>query len=403
MKPRIALLGLPPASTGKLNIWVFADPVGSSFGREIYRANNDESGKILDYVFSDIEIGCTITILIMSSGICEYSHALRFNGADISHVPNFRKETDTTEHDVSTDWDSDLWRKWNASKQHEDGLAVEKQYLMSRTISIAPIWESYYSDSNIDYFEKFQKLWIGLNAYATHWSTESQDKTRILALVNSDLRQEFHRTLSRGSSQKSAEKWIKLQQATGLNMTSDIVRDEIATTCSSLDFLEQAKSAIGTFSDIAEQLQGLVFLDSEAGKEIFRNVFLKYHEFMASEMGMVQPYNLAEAFSEPRTPCSVKRFGRLIFHDPLLTSEPGNLFSFEDFFGSEYAAAPYQGQTNEPLRVWETIDPLFFRYLHVLYKFRCAYFHGDLPPNKQNNELARTAYQSLHEIFPAIL
>lgn len=403
MRPRIALFGLPPVSTGKLTIWVFAGPVGNSFGHEIYRANNDESGKILDYVLADIEIGCTVTIRIMSSGICEYSRALQFNGADISHVPNFRKETNTTERDVSTDWDINLWRKWNAGTQHEDGLTEEKQCLMSRAISIAPVWESYYSDSNIDYLEKFQKLWIGLNAYATHWSTESQDKTRILALVSSDLRREFHRTLSRVASQESAEKWITLQQATGLNMTSDIVRDEIATTCCGLDFLEQAKLAIGTFSDIAEQLQGLVFLDSEAGKEVFRSVFLKYHEFMASEEGIVQPFNLADAFSEPRAPRSVKRFGRLIFHNPQLTSDPGNLFSLADYFGSIYATAPYQGQTNAQLRAWETIDPLFFRYLHVLYKFRCAYFHGDLPPNKQNNELARTAYQSLHEIFPAIL
>ena len=57
MKPRIALFGLPPVSTGRLNIWVFADPVGNTLGREIYQAINDESGKILDYVFADIEIG----------------------------------------------------------------------------------------------------------------------------------------------------------------------------------------------------------------------------------------------------------------------------------------------------------------------------------------------------------
>lgn len=380
MKPRIALFGLPPSSTGRLQIWVFANPVGNSPGHEIYRANNDESGKILDYVFADIEFGCTVTIRIMSSGICAYSHTLQFNGADISHVPNFRKETNTSERDISKDWDINLWRNWNAGKQHEDGLAVEKQSLMSRAISIAPVWESYYLDSYSDYFEKFQKLWIGLNSYATHRSTESQDKKRILALVESDLCQAFHRTLSLVANQKSAEKWTTLQQATGLNMTSDIVRDEIAMTCCGLDFLEQAKSAIGTFSDIAEQLQGLVFLDSEAGQEVFQSVYLKYHKFMASGDGIVQTFNLADAFSAPRAPCSVKRFGRLIFHDPLLSSQPGNLFSLVDYFGPEYATEPYQGQPDGQLRDWEAIDTLFFRYLHVLYKFRCAYFHGDLPP-----------------------
>ena len=207
MKPRIALFGLPPKRTGRLDIYVFANPRGRSYGDKIFQASNDESGKILDYASADIEIGSTVTIRIMSSGICEYSFALQYNGADISHVPNFRKEMNTTEREVSKDWDINLWRRWTAGKQHEEGLAEEKQCLMSREISTAPIWESYYSDSNIDYFEKFQKLWIGLNAYATHRSTENQDKRKILALVESDLCQAFQRTLSRTSNQESAEKW----------------------------------------------------------------------------------------------------------------------------------------------------------------------------------------------------
>lgn len=403
MKPRIALFGLPPKSTGQLKIWLYADTGGSGNPHQIYQANNDESGKILDYVTANIQIGCTVTIRIMSSGICEYSHTLQFNGADISHVPNFKKEINTSEDDVSKDWDLNLWQRWNANKQHEEGLAEEKQCLMSRTISVVPVWESYYTDTYIDYFEKFQKLWIGLNAYATHWSSETQDKKKILDLVNSGLRQEFNRILSQVATQKSAEKWMTLQQETGVNMTSDIVRDEIASSCHGLDFLEQAKSAIGTFFDIYGQLNGLVFLDSEEGKEIFRNIFRKYHEFMASPEGISQTFNLAEAFSEPRAPHSVKRIGRLIYHVPYLSTDPGNLFSLSDYFDSRYVATPYQGHTDPQLQAWEAIDPLFFRYMHVLYKFRCAYFHGDLPSNTQNNELARTAYQSLHEIMPAIL
>ena len=403
MKPRIALFGLPPKSTGKLHIWVYANGDGNHYGDRVYEANNDESGKILAYVFSDIEIGCRVTIVIMSSGICVYSHSLEFKGADISHVPNFRKEMNTNEADVSRDWNIDLWQRWNPQRQHEHGLAVEKQFLMDRTISVAPVWESYYADSNIDYFEKFQKLWIGLNAYATHRSTESGDKHKIVSLVESDLRQAFHKSLRHEENQQFAEKWLALQKATGLNMTSDIVRDEIATTCHSFDFLECAKSEIGMFSKIANQLSGLVFLNSEPGNEVFRDVFLRYHKYMASEEGIAYPFNLADAFSAPKAPSAVKRFGRLVFHDPLITTDHGSLFSLEDFFGTEYANAPYQGQTDAQLRAWETVDPLFFRYLHVLYQFRCAYFHGDLPPSKQNNEMARTAYLSLHELFPAIL
>ena len=42
---------------------------------------------------------------------------------------------------------------------------------------------------------------------------------------------------------------------------------------------------------------------------------------------------------------------------------------------------------------------LFERYLWVLYRFRSAYFHGDLDPEKSDiQELARNAYDSLREI-----
>ncbi|MEN8185497.1 MAG: hypothetical protein ABFR05_00050 [Bacteroidota bacterium] len=403
MKPRIALFGLPPLSSGEIKIWAFANPSGGSAGDEIFQSANNEGGKILDFAHTDVELGCTITIRIMSSGICEYSHEIIYNGADISHVPNFRKETNTTEKDVSKDWDINLWKSWNPQKEHHDGLEDEKKFIMLKIISVAPLWESYYADSNIDYLEKFHKLWIGLNSFASQYSTETGDKNKILALVQSDLRQEFNMKISSLTNQKSADKWRELQRGTGLNMTSEIVRDEINTTCSSFDFLELAKTATGLFSDISKELDGLIFLDKNIGKDVFRDIFSRYHQYMASAEGIVHPFILSEAFANPRAPESIVRIGRLVFHNPYLSSDPGNLFNLGDYFGSDYSADTYLGQSIQKLKDWEIIDPLFFKYLLVLYKFRCAYFHGDLPPNRQNNELAKSAYQSLYEIFPAIL
>ena len=57
--------------------------------------------------------------------------------------------------------------------------------------------ESYYADSSIDYFEKFQKIWIGLNAYMNHQSSETGDKKKTLSLVNSQLRSTFLHCIKR--------------------------------------------------------------------------------------------------------------------------------------------------------------------------------------------------------------
>lgn len=398
MKPRIALFGLPL----NLSIRLYVIQQDEAQNTLVFSLDNTQPDHILDYVTQDIEIGCDLRLSIMCSGICVYTYDFPFNGADISHVPNLQKETNTREQDVSADWNIDYWRSWNASEQHEKGLAQEKAAILDKTIIVEPMWISYYADSKIDYFEKFHKLWLGLNAFARHSTGESGDKKRILALVeNQKLRDAFHGMLNSDDSEISAEKHRALQEASGLNMTSDIVRDEVSAKVSWIDFLETAKMSEWVFSDISKELDGLAFLTSTTEDGIFRDVFRAYHTYSSSEQGRVHPFNMADAFSAPKAPQSIGRFGRLIFHNPFESSASGSLFSVEDFLGTEYANGPYLGQISD-LKAWEEIDPLFFRYLHVLYKFRCSYFHGDLPLNKQNNELARTAYQSLHELFPAV-
>ena len=97
----------------------------------------------------------------------------------------------------------------------------------------------------------------------------------------------------------------------------------------------------------------------------------------------------------------LKRYGRLIYHNPYTSQASGSLTKIEDYFGANYENDPYMGAGHQ-LENWERVDPLFFRYLELIYQFRCDYFHGDLPMNSVNNELARTAYLSLYEIFPAV-
>ena len=124
---------------------------------------------------------------------------------------------------------------------------------------------------------------------------------------------------------------------------------------------------------------------------------------MASEQGIVETFDLAQAFQPTKSPESTVRIGRLVYHNPFESNNPGTLFNLENYFGVDYSNGPYSGQAQQKLKDWEIIDPLFFKYLLVLYKFRCAYFHGDLSPNRQNDKLAKSAYQSLYEIFPSII
>ena len=139
------------------------------------------------------------------------------------------------------------------------------------------------------------------------------------------------------------------------------------------------------------------------GNDIFRDIFLKYHKYMASEQGIVDSFNLSNAFTSPKSPESIIRKGKLIYHNLFLSNDAETLFDLEEYFGTTYASQPYQSQIPQKLKDWEIIDPLFFKYLFVLYKFRCAYFHGELSLTEQNNELAKAANQSLYKLFPAIL
>lgn len=403
MKPRIAIFGLPPLSSGEISIWIFKNPIANNYGEIVFHSKNDETGIIFDYAHTEIELGNEITFVIMSSGICEYSHRMTYNGTDISHVPNLKKENNTSGREVSKGWNLDAWKSWNPDEDNKNGLEKEKKFLLSRKISVAPIWESYYAESKVDYLEKFHKLWIGLNSYASQFSSERGDKNKILALVNSDLRTEFNSRLNSLTNLKSEQKWRTLMQEAGINMTSEIVRDEINKSNSCVDFLELAKNASGLFSDVSNQLGGLVFLDKEDGKDTFQDIFSQYHQYMVTAQGMVEPFDLALAFQSTKSPESIVRIGTLVYHNPFNSNAPGTLFNLEDYFGVDYANAPYDGQTQPNCRSWEMIDPLFFKYLFVLYKFRCAYFHGDLSPNKQNDELAKSAYESLYEIFSSII
>jgi len=403
MKPRITIFGLPPLSSGEISIRIYKNPDAHNFGEEVFQSKNDETGIIFDYAHTEVELGNEITFVMMSSGICEYSHRMTYKGTDISHVPNFKKEKNTSDREVSRDWDSNAWKSWNPDEENKIGLETEKSFILSRKISVAPIWESYYAESKIDYLEKFHKLWIGLNSYASQFSSESGDKNKILALVNSDLRTEFNSKFNSLTNLQSEQKWRTLMQGTGVNMTSEIVRDEINKSNSCIDFLELAKNASGLFSDISNQLEGLVFLDKEDGKNVFQDIFSQYHQYMASAQGIVEVFDLAQAFQSTKSPESTIRIGRLVYHNPFKSNTDGTLFNLENYFGLDYSNAPYGGQAQQKLKDWEMIDPLFFKYLFVLYKFRCAYFHGDLSPNKQNDELAKSAYQSLYEIFTSIV
>jgi len=409
MKPKIVVFGIPKKTEGEFKVFLHSGGSGTYLGSEVFMAENDETGRVSGYPSEQIEIGTEATITIMSSGIVFDYHTITYLGGDISYVPLLKKETNTTDDDVEKDWNMDAWRTWNPSETRQEGIKSETKALVAREIVKIPIQDSYYYESRIDYTEKFHKLWIGLNAYATGWSSETADRLKILSLVNSPLSTAFANVINSIVDTESAERYRTFQQATGVNMSSDIVRNEIGRSCSVFDFLNNVKKESASYSSDTKELDGLIFLNSKGSNDVFLDIFKRYHDFMASEEGIVLPFNLADAFGERFAPSSVKRYGQLLFHNPFEDNTNGKLFNLSDFFSSNYAANPYLGQTtrngqpSQEKQQYEVVNPLFFRYLNLLYEFRCAYFHGSLPITEQNNELARTAYTSLREIYPAII
>jgi len=402
MIPSLNLFGLPPFSKAAIYIKVFVNGNRNHRGRLVFEGRNNNTGEITNHLNENIAIGTDVTIVLMSSGIVEYNHRFNYAGGDISHVPFLKKENNTDNKSIKTDWNLDYWKTWNPKNEHDSGVQKEKEKIRNRVISIEPIWSSYYADSHIDYFEKFQKLWIGFNAYASHINGTFNDKKKVLALVNTNLKSAFYEQINSLHDEASTIRWEQLQTATGLNMTSNILRDEIARNCSAIDFLIAAKNNITLFSDIEQELNGFIHLRERGDNNVYDNIFRKYHSYMASADGITRNYNLVAAYLHPWSPKSIKRYGGLIFHDPFEDNSEGSLFKLDDYFAQTYASSPYIGQRDQQLKNWEETDPLFFRYLHILYKFRCALFHGDLPPNNSNNELAKTAYLSLRVLFSAI-
>lgn len=395
MKPRIAIFGLPMRQHAHVRVSVFTNPANGSYGNLALDENNDDSGLLLGQLSEDLEIDSTYTVVIQCLGIEYYSHQAKYLGGDISHVPTLQRDRNIDEQSVAKDWDLKVWEKWNPRQDHDLGAAREKQFILSKKISVLPIWESYFREGGIDYFEKFHKLWVGLNAFATHSTTESQDGAKVFALVGTELKDRFRAVVLEASQAASKQKWREFQRATGVNHTSDIVRDELAKSCPYFDFLAAAKKSAAQIEGLHQLCDGLVFLGGSSS--VFRELFQGYHTFMASEEGIVHPFNLSDAFVPPKAPSSLERYGRLLFDNPLVAIEDGTLFSIDDVFGPAYAKNRYPGQSENAR--FEQADPLFFRYLIMLYKFRCAYFHGDLLPTAANNMLAKAAYESLYDLM----
>ena len=406
MRPRIAVFGLPERTKGKLKISVHLGGSDGCLGNEVFASENDESGRVEGCASDDIDIDAEITVVIVSSGIVYYDHTEVYRGADISHVPILQKERITSDREVAGDWNIGAWREWDPADTHREGVKAENIALAQRDIVKVPIHDSYYYESRIDYTERFHKLWIGLNAYASNRASKGKygDQLKILSLVDTPLSGAFEEQVKSVCDSESADVYRALQGASGLDTTCDVVRDEIIRSCAVFDFFSCAKRSREMQSECAGELNGIAVLSTRGAGGVFLDIVKKYREYMASESGMASRADMRMAFVAPLAPKSVERHGRILFHRPYECNQDGKLYGISDYFGSEYGRNPYRGaKEGSPKRKYEGKNPLFFRYLSLLYQFRCLYFHGDLAVTEQNNELARAAYSSLRQIYPAIM
>ncbi|ODB94966.1 hypothetical protein A3194_20090 [Candidatus Thiodiazotropha endoloripes] len=411
MKPQITILGLPRIPNTTISITLYKYEKDNSKGILVCNLLYTTRGRAVGTANDPVEIGTTLKISIISSGTKEYEHYIIYNGApDICHVPYLEKETDTDITQISIDWNIDSWNKWIPSEDYELGKKLEAKYVIERSISITPLWHSYYIESDINYFEHFHKLWIGLNSFATHNTNATYDREKFMALTKSEpVKMLFYSSLYKTSYEHLKTRWECIQSITGHDMSMEICRDELSANCSIIDFFENAKKCANIyFQKHNQKLDGLAIIDSLTSDKDNQTITIGSQLDQYINPTDTKTVSLPSiALNNSLKPDSVERHGRLLFHNPYISSETFNLFGFRfnlgDYFGAEYSQSPYNGEQKEKYRSLESSDPLLYRYLDLLYTFRSSYFHGDLASTTNNNKLARSAYESLREIYLFLL
>jgi len=403
MKPTIYLFGIPTFEKTDLIITIFHKindgSINGNFGDLIYETRDNSKNMLIVQSDTDIKIGDIVTFSVMSSGIVPYQRKVSFKGGDISHVFNFKKETNTNKKDIESGWDYGDYQMWNPNTLYTEAIELQNQYISNNKINTEPLWKIYYESSKIDYLERFHRLWIGLNAYASYHSQHNEDGKKIFDLVNVQvIKDKFYNLIKYNRYTDISNQLLRLNESTGVDTTSNVLRLNITNSNHIIDFMEQCKLHYKTVGVTENLVNDLIFLDKKNGINIFDALYRKYHEYISSSQGIVYPCNFSEIFDDIKSPKSIHQIGRLVFRNHLKSDDDGSLFKMNDFYESNTLDNFYSGINGN--QNFEQIDTLFFRYLFLLYKFRSAYFHGDFILNHKTNKLAKFAYLSLLEIFP---
>ena len=280
-----------------------------------------------------------------------------------------------------------------------------------------PLIKQYLDISYVDWLGPFSNLWVGFNCWYKTISPTLGDQEGVLQISKHPKASKAFSDDMEGANE--IDKYVKneLRNLGTIDIPNqgtsyrDTTGAEFRMLCEktnpAIDFLALAYN----HPKLKHHCRGIVFLKPGVDP-VFKDLYFNYKRWMMTRMW--ERFD-AHRISTELQNIGIKHYGRMLIHD-LKTKGSSPVGSLNDIYGKGYTGliSKVSNCTKSQLRkktkdldksvVWscklaEGGDP-FKRYLLILYKFRSAYFHGDLEPrSKVTQELAKNAYLSLRSIM----
>lgn len=277
--------------------------------------------------------------------------------------------------------------------------------------------KQYMDVSTIDWLGPFSNLWVGFNCWYKALSPGLGDLQGVLKVAEHvKARKAFEDDMEYANEidpfiRQQLRDYATVKTAENTTSYRDTTGTEFRLLCENtnpvIDFLELAQLNPA----LKQHCKGVAFL-KPGEDELFKYLYLNYKKMMTDRMW--ESFD-AHSISTELQGMGVNHYGRLLIHD-LQTVGSSPIGDLNYLFGAGYSGllTRIRNKTRSQLRrelrninnsvIWscklvEGGDP-FKRYLLVLYKFRSAYFHGNLDPSNSDTQLlACNAYLSLRSIM----
>lgn len=271
---------------------------------------------------------------------------------------------------------------------------------------------TYFKSGQIDYLSHFGTTWIGFNDWYNLKSNASTETQRVIDSVasNAGIAKAFNALLAQSNNTdsfltKTLEDlgYFEYKDTQGnpvktqRDVTGTKLRLRCNNTCDVFEFLYHAKQN----HHLRHYLVGAkLFNNLSISDPLFKKLYLEYKRHMIEHMYL--PYDALNGVSSNLDNINIQTYGRLLFFNLENQSYAPSIYTYDQIFGKGFSAKIAKlGSSQKKLKSTYTgakLDSLLSAKQAkgkslleltslVLYKLRCAYFHGDLDPNSAKNQV----------------